>query len=120
MLKGSDDIADYPIQPSRMEGQNLDYFPALVNAYSVPGYTIMGKGTIDGNGKKYWEEFCQRRKENPKCTDLEVSTPRLLFIWNCENIYIQDVRLQNTGFWTTHLYQCDYAKILDVSIFAPR
>ncbi|GHB61630.1 hypothetical protein GCM10007390_14410 [Persicitalea jodogahamensis] len=31
-LKGSDDIADYPAMPSRMEGQNLDYFPALVNA----------------------------------------------------------------------------------------
>lgn len=32
MLKGSDDISDYPIRESRMEGQNLDYFPALVNA----------------------------------------------------------------------------------------
>ena len=33
VLKGSDNIADFPIMPSRMEGQNLDYFPALVNAY---------------------------------------------------------------------------------------
>lgn len=120
MLKGSDDISDYPIQPSRMEGQNLDYFPALVNAYNVPGFTITGKGTIDGNGLKYWEAFWQRRKENPQCTNLEVSRPRLVFIWNCDNLYIQDVRLQNTGFWTTHLYKCNYAKILDVSIFAPR
>ena len=32
MLKGSDDISNYPIMESRMEGQNLDYFPALVNA----------------------------------------------------------------------------------------
>jgi polygalacturonase len=120
ILKGSDDITDYPIQPSRMEGQNLEYFPALVNAYNVPGFTITGKGTIDGNGKKYWEAFWQRRKENPQCTNLEVSRPRLVFIWDCDNVYIQDVRLQNTGFWTTHLYQCNYAKILDVSIFAPR
>src|SRR3970282_2338833 len=28
VLKGSDDIANFPIMPSRMEGQNLDYFPA--------------------------------------------------------------------------------------------
>jgi polygalacturonase len=80
VLKGSDNIADYPIMASRMEGQNLDYYPALVNAYGVNGFSISGKGTIDGNGLKYWESFWQRRKENPKCTNLEVSRPRLLFI----------------------------------------
>ncbi|MGM0620105.1 MAG: rhamnogalacturonidase [Bacteroidota bacterium] len=120
MLKGSDDISDYPIMESRMEGQNLDYFPALVNAYNVPDFTITGKGTIDGNGKKFWEAFWQRRRENPQCTNLEVSRPRLVFIWGCDNVQIQDVRLHNSGFWTTHLYQCNYAKILDVHIFAPR
>ena len=120
MLKGSDDIADYPIMPSRMEGQNLDYFPALVNAYNVPGFTITGKGTIDGNGKKYWEAFWQRRKENPQCTNLEVSRPRLVFIWGCDSIQLQDVKLHNSGFWTTHLYQCNYVKLLDLDIFAPK
>jgi polygalacturonase len=64
-LKGSDDVADYPTGPSRMEGQRLYYFPALVNAYGVDGFTISGKGTLDGNGLKYWEAFWQRRKENP-------------------------------------------------------
>lgn len=120
MLKGSDDITDYPIRESRMEGQNLDYFPALVNAYNVDGFTISGKGTIDGNGKKYWDAFWQRRKENPQCTNLEVSRPRLVFIWDCDNVQIQDINLLNSGFWTTHLYQCDRAKILDAYIFAPR
>lgn len=120
MLKGSDNIADYPIMPSRMEGQNLDYFPALVNAYNVPGFTITGEGTIDGNGKNYWEAFWQRRKENPQCTNLEVSRPRLVFIWDCDSVQLQDVQLQNSGFWTTHLYQCNYAKLLDLHIFAPK
>jgi polygalacturonase len=31
VLKGSDNIGDYPLLPSRMEGQNLDYFSALVS-----------------------------------------------------------------------------------------
>lgn len=119
MLKGSDDIADYPMMPSRMEGQNLDYFPALVNAYDVDGFTITGEGTIDGNGANFWDAFWARRKENPKCTNLEVSRPRLVFIWNSDHVVIQDVRLQNSGFWTTHLYQCDWAKIVNVSIYAP-
>lgn len=56
-LKGSDNIEDYPKIPSRMEGQNLDYFAALVNAYGVNGFTISGGDTIDGNGLKYWDAF---------------------------------------------------------------
>lgn len=120
MLKGSPVIADYPIQPSRMEGQNLDYFPALVNAYNVNGFTISGTGTIDGNGETYWRAFWQRRKENRQCTNLEVSRPRLVFIWNCDSVQIQDVKLHNSGFWTTHLYKCNNVKILNAHIFAPK
>jgi len=120
VLKGSDNIEDYPIQASRMEGQNLDYYPALVNAYKVPGFTITGSGTIDGNGKKYWEAFWQRRKENPQCTNLEVSRPRLVFIRECDDVRIEDVHLVNSGFWTTHLYKCNRVKILGAYIFAPR
>jgi polygalacturonase len=118
-ILGSDDIADYPKQPSRMEGQNLDYFPALINAYGVDGFTISGTGTIDGNGQRFYQAFWQRRKENPKCTNLEVSRPRLLFIQNCKNVQIQDVRLQNSGFWTNHFYKCQNVKMLDLYIFAP-
>jgi polygalacturonase len=119
VLKGSDDITNYPQMPSRMEGQNLEYFPALVNAYGVDGFTISGKGTINGNGAKYWEAFWNRRKENKNCTNLEVSRPRLLFIWNCKNVQIQDVNLHNSGFWTSHYYQCSNVKIIGLHIFSP-
>ena len=118
-LKGSDNIADYPKLPSRMEGQSLDYFTALVNAYGVNGFTISGKGTIDGNGLHYWEAFWQRRKENPNCTNLEVSRPRLVFIWQSNNVQVQDVKLHNAGFWTSHYYQCNNVKILDAHIYSP-
>lgn len=119
VLKGSDNIRDYPKIPSRMEGQNLDYFAALVNAYGVDGFTISGKGTINGNGLKFWKAFWQRRKENPQCTNLEVSRPRLVFIWNSNNVQVQDVRLINAGFWTSHYYQCRNVKILDLHISSP-
>jgi polygalacturonase len=119
VLKGSDNIADYPKLPSRMEGQSLDYFAALVNAYQVDGFTISGKGTIDGNGLHFWEAFWARRKENPNCTNLEVSRPRLVFIWQCNNVQVQDVKLHNAGFWTSHYYQCQNVKVLDAHIFSP-
>lgn len=120
ILKGSDDIKDYPFIPSRMEGQSIDYFAALVNVYGVDGFTLSGKGTIDGNGLRYWKAFWDRRKENPKCTNLEVSRPRLLFVRDCDNIQIQDVKLHNAGFWTSHYYKCKNVKILDLHIFSPR
>lgn len=119
VLKGSDQIIDFPIMPSRMEGQNLDYYPAVVNAYGVDGFSITGKGTINGNGLKYWEAFWQRRKENPKCTNLEVSRPRLVFIWNSNDVQLQDVKLINSGFWTSHFYKCNNVKMLDLYIYSP-
>ena len=64
ILKGSNTIADYPKLPSRMEGQSLDYFAALVNAYQVDGFTSAGKGVIDGNGLRFLEAFWTRRKGN--------------------------------------------------------
>lgn len=120
VLKGSDNIDDYPIRPSRIEGQNLDYFPALINAYSVDGFVIAGNGTIDGNGLNYWKAFWKRREENKNCTNLEVSRPRLVFIWKSNNVQLQDVSLLNSGFWTTHFYQCNNIKVIGLHIFSPK
>ncbi len=118
-LKGSDDISNYPLIPSRMEGQSIYYYAALINAYNVDNFTIEGPGTIDGNGLKFWESFWERRKENPKCTNLEVKRPRLIFLWECNDVKIQNVKLHNSGFWTTHLYQCQNVLIENCHIYSP-
>ena len=122
-LKGSDNIADYPLVPSRMEGQKLDYYAALVNAYQVNGFSISGPGTIDGNGLKFWKGFWAHRdsmaKAHKPATNLEVHRPRLLFIWGCNNVAIKNVKLHNAGFWTTHLYQCTNVLIEGCDIRSP-
>ena len=87
-LKGSDRIRDFKIVKTRMEGQTLDYFAALVNADGVDGFTITGPGTINGNGQKYWEEFWIRRKYNPQCTNLEAMRPRNVYISNSKNVTV--------------------------------
>jgi len=119
VLKGSDNIADYPLLPSRMEGQCLEYYSALINADRVDGFSITGKGTIDGNGLKFWKSFWKRREENPQCTNLEVSRPRLVFIQNSSNIRLQDITLRNSAFWTSHYYKCINVKILNLRITSP-
>lgn len=123
VLKGSDNIADYPFIPSRMEGQSLPYFAALVNATDVEGFSITGKGTIDGNGLKYWKQFWQRRdslrKQGREATNLEVSRPRLVFLWKCNGATIQDTHFRNSGFWTIHIYQSNDITIKNADIRSP-
>lgn len=118
-LRGASRIKHFPIRQTRMEGQTLQYFCALINADGVDGFTITGNGTIDGNGHDYWEEFWIRRRYNEECTNLEAMRPRLVYISNSRNVTVQDVRLVNSPFWTNHLYRCDHVRYLDCYIYAP-
>lgn len=119
VLKGSDDISDFSIVATRMEGQTLNYFAALINADKVDGFTISGKGTINGNGLRYWKSFWLRTKVNPQCTNMDEMRPRLVYISNSKNIQLSGVRLINSPFWTTHLYKCENAKLLNLYIYSP-
>lgn len=118
-LRGSDRIRDFKLVKTRMEGQTLNYFAALVNAIGCDGFTITGPGTINGNGQLYWEEFWIRRKFNKDCTNLEAMRPRNVYISNSKNVTVQDVRIINSPFWTNHLYKCEYVRYLGCYIFAP-
>ena len=119
MLKGSDDITDFPVIDTRIEGQNVKYFPAIVNADKVNGFTISGAGTVNGNGLKYWKSFWLRRKFNPKCTNLDEMRPRVLLVSNCNDVQISGVRFLNSPFWTTHFYKCNNVKLMHLYIYAP-
>lgn len=119
VLKGIDAIKYYPLVKTRMEGQTLLYFAALVNADGLDGFTITGNGTINGNGLRFWEEFWIRRRFNKDCTNLEALRPRLVYMSNCKNVQVQDVRLINSPFWTNHLYRCHHVKYIGCHIYAP-
>ena len=118
-LKGSDAITHYKIVKTRLEGQTLNYFAALINADGVDGFTITGSGTIDGNGRRFYDEFWLRRKVFPKCTNLEALRPRMIYISDSKNVTVQDVRLVYSGFWTNHLYRCSRVRYIGCYIYAP-
>lgn len=118
-LKGSDDISHFDVIDTRLEGQNLTYFAALVNAIGVDGFTLSGEGKINGNGLRFWKSFWLRRQVNSQCTNLEELRPRLVYIADSKNVQLSGVRLENSPFWTTHLYRCENVKLLNLSIFAP-
>lgn len=118
-LKGSDDISDYPVLETRMEGETCPYFAALINADGLDGFTMCGSGTIDGNGLRAWKAFWLRRAWNPACTNKDEQRPRLVYISNCQNVIVADLHLQNAHFWTNHIYKSHHVKYLNCHIFSP-
>ncbi len=118
VLMGSDFIGDYPLGITRIEGETCKYFGALINADSLDGFTISGQGTIDGNGLRYHQQFWLRRSWNPKCTNKDEQRPRLVYISNSKNVQIEGVKLQNSPFWTTHIYNSENVKLLNLRIYS--
>ena len=119
ILLGSTEVADYPKQMTRIEGHFEPWLPALINAKDLTGVKITGTGTLDGNGKPFWVAFWKRRAENPKCTNLEVERPRLMFLENCHDVVVSGVKFKDSGFWNLHVYKCRDVVIEGISITAP-
>ena len=119
VLLGSDRIEDYPKRETRIEGHFEPWRMALVNAQQMERVRIGGQGRLDGNGVPFWEAFWQRRKENPKCTNLEVERPRLVFIDRCRDVRIEGLALQDSGFWNLHVYRSRDVVIEGVRITLP-
>ncbi len=118
-IQGSENPSDFPIVTTRIEGETCKYYSALINADNLDGFTISGRGTIDGNGFTYWKHFWERRTWNPKCTNKDEQRPRLVYISNSKNVQIENVHLQNSPFWTTHIYNSENVKLLRLYIYSP-
>ncbi len=119
ILYGSESIFDFPLCKTRIEGEVCTYFPALINVDGLDGFTLSGEGTIDGNGSEYWQLFRLRRQWNPKCTNKDEMRPRLVHVSNSKNIEFNGVSLQNSPFWTCHIYKSENVKLINLRIFSP-
>ena len=119
VLAGSTDISDYPLTMTRIEGRNRRYFPALLNADHCPGFTLSGKGAMDGNGLSFWKHFWLRRSFNPDCTNLDEMRPRMLFVSHSDGVTVKDVTIRNSPYWHTHFYKCRNLLLDGLTITAP-
>ena len=118
-ILGSEDLSLYPNRKTRIEGQTRIYTPALINADNVDGFVIAGKGVIDGNGYHWWKEFWDAYKEDNNCSNLLNGRPRLIYISNSKNCVIHGLKLQNSAFWTSHIYKSHHIKLIDCSFCSP-
>jgi polygalacturonase len=108
-LRGSRDIADYPMMPTRIAGIEMSWPAALVNVYKQKKAAITGAGTIDGDGKVFWDSYWTLRKEyEPRglrwASDYDARRPRLVQVFDSSEVKIGgSLLMRRAGFWTVHV-----------------
>lgn len=121
-LRGSRDIADYPMMPTRIAGIEMSWPAALVNVYKQKNAAITGRGTIDGDGKVFWDSYWSLRKEyEPRglrwASDYDARRPRLVQVFDSSKVKIGGgLLMRRAGFWTVHVCYSNNVAIDGVTI----
>jgi polygalacturonase len=120
-LLGSRDPAAYPILPTRVAGIEMPWPAALINVYQQKNVRLEGEGTIDGDGKIWWDAYWRlRRAYDPRglrwAADYDCQRPRLIQIFESSNVSLANLNLTRSGFWTVHICYSENIRVADVVI----
>jgi exo-poly-alpha-galacturonosidase len=109
VLKGTTNIDDYPMIPTRWEGTEESWTSAFINAEGLTDLDISGEGTIDGSGEEWVQQNPYRR---PPAVPGEPPAerpapppggrrgrPRLIGIQNSKRVRIANLNLHNQAVW---------------------
>ena len=143
-LHFSDNFDDYlPMVKSRWEGTEVTNFSPFIYGEGLENIAIVGRGLIDGHGKKWWgysEVTIRNQKEGEetkwqkefKRLNKDVLAPDLpgwiergflrppfIQFLNCNNIQIKDIKIQNSPFWTINPQYCNNVTVDGVTIDNP-
>lgn len=111
-LLGTQDHADYP-EVTELREPALQ---PLVSATNADHITIRGGGTIDGNGKPWWDAVYAHRAGS---NFVAAMRPRLILFDHCRHVLIENMTIQNSASWQVVPYYSDYVTIRDSKILAP-
>jgi alpha-L-rhamnosidase len=110
VLKCSTDMANFPVQRTRIEGHFEEKFnPALINAKNCDGLRISGEGTLDGAGRPIWDLFWKLRAAAPNpgnFPNVGVPRARMALIESSRGVTIEGITFKDSQFWNLHLYRC--------------
>jgi polygalacturonase len=108
-ILGSQKLEDYPVMPTRIAGIEMRWPAALINVYEQKNAAITGEGSIDGDGKIFWDSYWSLRKTyEPRglrwASDYDAQRPRLIQVFNSSQVRIGGgLLLRRSGFWTLHI-----------------
>ena len=112
-LLGSPDREDYPA----FHFARHDTVQPLVSSVNAENITITGGGTIDGNGHVWWEYVRGVRDSGVLGTDHP--RPMGLVFDHSKHIKVENITVQNAGFWQIVPYYADDVQFRNMRILAP-
>lgn len=137
----SDNFDHYlPMVPSRWEGTVVTNFSPFIYAYEAENIAIIGRGTLNGNGKKWWaysevhvknspesswqKEFHRLNKDVlhpdlPGWVERGFLRPPFIQPMYCKNVRIEGITIKNSPFWTINPEFCDNVTVDGVTINNP-
>ena len=94
------------------EGRAMPMHQALLTAEYAEDITIVGPGTVDGNGEAsgFWTSF----REDP------AARPRLFFFNRCKNITVHGLHACNSPSWQFHPFFSENLHFYDLYVSAPK
>lgn len=113
-LLGSQQLADYPLIETRVAGIDMRWPAALINIVGCHDVSITGSGTIDGQGRVWWQRFWGDDEKSGLLgeysarglrwvVDYDCRRPRNILVFESENIALRDFTSRESGFWNLHL-----------------
>lgn len=122
-IRAVQDDSQYPEIWSRIAGVEMDWPAALINIYQAKHVRITGKGTIDGNGKYWWDKFWgdpprsggMYRDYEARglrwAVDYDCKRVRGVVAYDAEDILMKDFTVMRSGFWTVTMTYCARAHV---------
>jgi len=114
VLLGSPDRADYPMV-TFARNQTVQPLVSAVNAKNV---AIVGEGTIDGNGKVWWDYIIGAKEAGVLGNDHP--RPMGVVFDHTKHVRMEGVTVQNSGFWQIVPYYADDVTIRKIRVLAPK
>lgn len=114
VLLGSEKLSDYTEHDGYNQHGSKQKRKYLISVFNAKNVTICGKGTIDGQGKNFWNtipndlHFVKAKTNRPNA---------LVEVAHSENITVKDVTLTNSANWTCHISESKNININAINIF---
>jgi polygalacturonase len=120
-IRGVQELSAYPEMLTRIAGIEMTWPSALLNVYKQANVKITGKGTVDGQGKYWWDRYWSLRKEyEPKglrwASDYDAKRIRLIQVYQSSNVNLDSLTLQRSGFWTVQLCYSKHVTVDGITI----
>lgn len=120
-LYASTDINNFPEFRTRIAGIEMVWPSAVLNILDTENAAISGEGTIDCQGKVFWDKYWTMRAAYVEqglrwIVDYDAKRVRGILVSNSSNITLKDFTLMRTGFWGIQVLYSQYCTVNGLNI----